>query len=1148
MTISNADGSNAITTSSGYDSRGNIRIETDGNGISTEHKYNGLGKEIETITDKSKYYKYNKDGNLIEEEDWRGNTNQYEYDPLGRLIKKFDADGVAVETLYYNDKDMQIKSVDALGNETLFEYDKNNRLLSTTDPLSHKTGQTYNRAGLVNSKYDGNGNVTSYEYDELGRLIYTKQTVDGTEQVVGYTYDNYGNILTQTNGEGHTTTFEYNVLNQLTAKIDPNGVGDPTKTESYRYDIQGNLIEKTDRNGNSLSYIYDVHNRLEKIKQGDNVLISQTYDANGNKLTMTDNSGTTIRSYDSLNRVTSKKVPEIGVTTYRYDVTAGVAAGNVAERIADPKGNITIKEYDKDNRLYQVKDSASSKAASYEYYINGAQKKVTNADGSSADFEYNADGTLSQLTNRSSSDTIIDSYKYTYDAAKNQIGKTEVLNGQDKGTTSYTYDSVNRLKSVTGPSSKVTQYSYDKAGNRKTETVVENNITSLTTYNYNDQERLMSTVQTIGGTTKTVSYNYDYNGNVYSKTQGVSSGDNGEEAKIEMSLLGIDDTTDCAEIYEYDVFNQLVKTYKGSNVITNVYNGEGHRVSKTSDGVTTNYLYEYDRVVLETDGNNNQTARNIYGTNLISRESNNIKYTYHYNGHGDVTSLTDQTGTVAAAYDYDPFGNMIGETGNVDNPFRYSGYEFDDETNLYYLKSRFYDSETARFMQEDTYRGDPSDPLSLNLYVYCANNPIIFWDPRGYAYCGTDYNDFSELYAASINNPQEVELVLYKLNESEEGRINLSNIINSYVYAQGGMQPGNDNVYQVIYASAPGKSRDMNIGSNPAGWIDSDVDMYNNYQFTLFDALNWLIQTGGRGNFALQTRTTKDLTVAASGQKVIVGRFIDARNFLRIAGIIDDNTNPQLYIGGLEYPEGSYYEEIIKIYESVVNEWWVDSSVIGGIYYGDEESKDTKSMKKVADYIHGKDKKLIWKPYISINNSLKKLVSYADENIFDYIFIQPGLYFSSGTQGDYSKLNDVFNEVIKYNANPTSFTKIGMQIEFDMGLVTGRNDASNTANSLQKRQMLNAYLDKLSYLKNNNIPISVYSGGPNEQGYGNIYNNYNKHNNGNHITYDGYPSGTRYCDFPNAYTGGNLIYDINNYIYNGIWKSELSTSMWLSER
>ena len=106
---------------------------------------------------------------------------------------------------------------------------------------------------------------------------------------------------------------------------------------------------------------------------------------------------------------------------------------------------------------------------------------------------------------------------------------------------------------------------------------------------------------------------------------------------------------------------------------------------------------------------------------------------YMYNGHGDVTALLNQSGTVAVQYYYDAFGVLTEETARVNNPFRYSGYEYDEESGLYYLKSRHYDPAIARFMQEDTYRGSARDPLSLNLYTYCSNEPVMYYDPSGHA-------------------------------------------------------------------------------------------------------------------------------------------------------------------------------------------------------------------------------------------------------------------------------------------------------------------------------------------------------------------------------------------------------------------------------
>ena len=181
------------------------------------------------------------------------------------------------------------------------------------------------------------------------------------------------------------------------------------------------------------------------------------------------------------------------------------------------------------------------------------------------------------------------------------------------------------------------------------------------------------------------------------------------------------------------MFNRLIEAKDGDSTIVNTYNGEGLRVSKTTNGNTLQYFYEYGKIVLEVDGNGTETARNVYGTNLISRTVDEITLTYLYNGHADVVALVDESGTQVAGYYYDSWGNHVEdgtwENAGVNNPIRYRGYEYDSQTDLYYLKSRFYDSGIARFMQEDTYYGNPNDPLSLNLYAYCANNPVNYVDP-----------------------------------------------------------------------------------------------------------------------------------------------------------------------------------------------------------------------------------------------------------------------------------------------------------------------------------------------------------------------------------------------------------------------------------
>nr|WP_280525615.1 RHS repeat-associated core domain-containing protein [Kroppenstedtia eburnea] len=101
---------------------------------------------------------------------------------------------------------------------------------------------------------------------------------------------------------------------------------------------------------------------------------------------------------------------------------------------------------------------------------------------------------------------------------------------------------------------------------------------------------------------------------------------------------------------------------------------------------------------------------------------------------GDVTALTDSTGAVVASYEYDAFGNLLKETGTVENPYRYAGYLYDEVTGLYYLQSRYYNPETGRFLTRDSFEGFENEPLSLNRYTYSApsgNFDLVFQQGGG---------------------------------------------------------------------------------------------------------------------------------------------------------------------------------------------------------------------------------------------------------------------------------------------------------------------------------------------------------------------------------------------------------------------------------
>ena len=750
-------GLNSITTSVKYDKSGNKRFETDGNGNTTEYVYDGFGRLTETTilvtgaagssTEHTTGYAYDLNGNVVSRTDWLGNTYSMAYDPINRLIEKSDPYTV-INRYEYNKNSAQsvMHSVTQTGIfvDTAYSYDKDGRLMTTTDPENNTTSQLYDSDGNVTTRIDGNANVTHYSYDCLNRLA---AVTNARDEVTRYTYDACDNMVTQTDGRGNTTTYVYNARNKLIRTMDQGGEGVSAKTESYTYDLFGNMLAKLDRNGVTTAYTYDIHSRMLSQEAGEES-IRYTYDGNGNKLAMIDSTGVTARSYDELNRVVTKSLSYLGTTSFEYDILdaeLGVGTGEYAERTTDPRGNVTIKIYDKTGKLIKVKDSETADPTEYTYNAAGRKTGVAYPNGASETYTYYDNGLLETLYNYDSGSVIPkDSYSYTYDDAGNQITKSEMENGVTRGVTQYAYDALNRLRLITDPDDNTTVYTYDAAGNRLMEMVTEEGVTEKTIYTYNEQNRLMQTESVVETATKTTEYKYDNNGNLIYRCMEITKEIDPYDpptTHFGMFIPGQgateyapEEIIDSIGYYSYDAFNRLIKETSGNGTVENKYNGEGLRVEKISNGVLTRYVYVGYEIILEADDRGRQKARNLYGTGLISREAGIQLAYYFYNGHGDVVRLSNAEDTVLATYYYDAWGEVVeeNELTSVDNPYRYAGYVYDEETGLYYLNARFYDPSTARFMSADTYPGDQSDPLSLNLYVYCSNNPVIYVDPTGH--------------------------------------------------------------------------------------------------------------------------------------------------------------------------------------------------------------------------------------------------------------------------------------------------------------------------------------------------------------------------------------------------------------------------------
>ena len=191
--------------------------------------------------------------------------------------------------------------------------------------------------------------------------------------------------------------------------------------------------------------------------------------------------------------------------------------------------------------------------------------------------------------------------------------------------------------------------------------------------------------------------------------------------------------------YSYDSENHLISaTINGNHEAVYTYNALGLRDSKTTQRGTVYYVYDGTTLIAELDEDGEILAYYSHDLDgkLVSATYGDETYFYHFNHRGDTLYLTDQEGNIAASYTYDAWGNIMSKAGDLanKNPYRYKGrhgYYYDADTDLYLLNSRWYNPELKRFMTRDNQQGEATDPVSLNRYVYCGNDPVNYVDPMG---------------------------------------------------------------------------------------------------------------------------------------------------------------------------------------------------------------------------------------------------------------------------------------------------------------------------------------------------------------------------------------------------------------------------------
>ena len=242
---------------------------------------------------------------------------------------------------------------------------------------------------------------------------------------------------------------------------------------------------------------------------------------------------------------------------------------------------------------------------------------------------------------------------------------------------------------------------------------------------------------------------YDNNGNILKKGDVSYTYDSG----IKDRLIKVGNET-----IEYDTNNPLIPT----KYLDKRLKFEGKRLKEVTKNNKTSYLY-YDEegyLIKKIDGNNKVTNFVYENGNLLYLKKDNDEFDFLYDENNllygfilnknniyyylrdsfnNILGVLDSQGEIIVSYEYDAFGKIINTEDlssiqlGILNPFKFKGYYYDEEIGLYFLLSRYYDSEIGRFISSDNVNYLDSNSINgLNLYVYCNNDPVNLCDPSGH--------------------------------------------------------------------------------------------------------------------------------------------------------------------------------------------------------------------------------------------------------------------------------------------------------------------------------------------------------------------------------------------------------------------------------